>query len=61
MNSPGVDGFGLDRIMHMILPALTVAVQGIAVYSRYMRASMLETMGSDYLRTARAKGSGSDG
>jgi peptide/nickel transport system permease protein len=31
-------------------------VQGIAVYSRYMRASMLETMGSDYLRTARAKG-----
>jgi peptide/nickel transport system permease protein len=56
MNSPGVDGFGWDRIMHMILPALTVAVQGIAVYSRYMRASMLETMGSDYLRTARAKG-----
>lgn len=56
MNSPGVDGFGWDRLMHMILPAFTVAVQGIAVYSRYMRASMLETMGSDYLRTARAKG-----
>jgi peptide/nickel transport system permease protein len=56
MNSPGEDGFGWDRFMHMILPALTVAVQGIAVYSRYMRASMLETMGSDYLRTARAKG-----
>jgi len=56
MNSPGVDGFGWDRMMHMILPALTVAVQGLAVYSRYMRASMLETMGSDYLRTARAKG-----
>jgi peptide/nickel transport system permease protein len=56
MNSPGEDGFGTDRMMHMILPALTVAVQGLAVYSRYMRASMLETMGSDYLRTARAKG-----
>jgi peptide/nickel transport system permease protein len=56
MNSPGEDGFGTDRMWHMILPALTVAVQGLAVYSRYMRASMLETMGSDYLRTARAKG-----
>jgi peptide/nickel transport system permease protein len=56
MNSPGVDGFGWDRLMHMVLPGLTVAVQGLAVYSRYMRASMLETMSSDYLRTARAKG-----
>jgi peptide/nickel transport system permease protein len=56
MNSPGTDGFGWDRFMHMILPALTVAVQGIAIYSRYMRASMLETLNSDYLRTARAKG-----
>ena len=33
-----------------------LAVQIIAVYSRYMRASMLEVMHSDYLRTARAKG-----
>jgi peptide/nickel transport system permease protein len=56
MNSPGVDGFGWDRLMHMVLPALTVAVQSLAVYSRYMRSSMLETLGSDYLRTARAKG-----
>lgn len=56
MNSPGVDSFGWDRLMHMVLPALTVAVQSLAVYSRYMRSSMLETLGSDYLRTARAKG-----
>ena len=56
MNSPGIDGFGWDRLMHMVLPALTVAVQSLAVYSRYMRSSMLETLGSDYLRTARAKG-----
>lgn len=56
MNSPGVDGFGMDRLRHMVLPALTVAVQSLAVYSRYMRSSMLETLGSDYLRTARAKG-----
>ncbi|MGH9000793.1 MAG: ABC transporter permease [Acidimicrobiia bacterium] len=58
MNSPGEDGFGWDRLMHMILPAMTVAVQQVAVYSRYMRASMLEVLNSDYLRTARAKGIG---
>jgi peptide/nickel transport system permease protein len=56
MNSPGVDGFGWDRLMHMILPALTVAVQSVAIYSRYMRSSMLEVLNSDFLRTARAKG-----
>lgn len=56
MNSPGQSGWGFDRLRHIILPAATVAVQGIAVYSRYMRASMLEVLNSDYLRTARAKG-----
>ena len=35
---------------------MAVAVQQVAVYSRYMRASMLEVLNSDYLRTARAKG-----
>ena len=56
MNSPGVDGFGWDRLMHMLLPALTVAVQSMAIYSRFMRAALLETLSSDYMRTARAKG-----
>jgi peptide/nickel transport system permease protein len=56
MNSPGQEGFGADRLWHMALPAMTVAVQGIAVYSRYMRSSMLDVLNSDYLRTARAKG-----
>ena len=37
-------------------PALTLSVQEIAVYSRYMRTGMLETLNSDYMRTARAKG-----
>jgi peptide/nickel transport system permease protein len=55
MNSPGETGFGLDRLRHLFLPALTVAVQQIAIYSRYLRASMLDVLGSDYLRTARAK------
>ena len=56
MNSPGVHTFGWDRLMHMVLPALTIAVQQIAIYSRYMRSSMLEVLNSDFLRTARAKG-----
>jgi peptide/nickel transport system permease protein len=56
MNSPGEEGWGWDRFWHILLPAMTVAVQQIAVYSRYMRTSMLEVLNSDFLRTARAKG-----
>ncbi len=55
--SPGSEGFHLiDRIRHLVLPMLVLSVQIIAYYSRYMRASMLEVLHSDYLRTARAKG-----
>jgi peptide/nickel transport system permease protein len=55
--TPGEQGFDLlDRMRHLVLPMLVLAVQIIAVYSRYMRASMLEVLHSDYLRTARAKG-----
>ena len=57
MFEPGSVGFDLvDRIRHLILPALVLSVQIMAVYSRYMRASMLDVLSSDYLRTARAKG-----
>jgi peptide/nickel transport system permease protein len=57
MTTPGSEGFHLvDRIRHIVLPATVLAVQIIAVYSRYMRASMLEVLHSDFLRTARAKG-----
>jgi peptide/nickel transport system permease protein len=57
MTTPGSEGFHLvDRVRHIVLPALVLAVQIIAVYSRYMRASMLEVLHSDFLRTARAKG-----
>jgi peptide/nickel transport system permease protein len=48
--------FVLDRFQHLALPAFTIAVTSIATYSRYMRASMLEVINSDYVRTARAKG-----
>jgi peptide/nickel transport system permease protein len=57
VRTPGTTGFDLvDRLRHLALPTMVLAVQLVAVYSRYMRASMLETLQSDYLRTARAKG-----
>ncbi|NNM74355.1 ABC transporter permease [Enterovirga aerilata] len=46
----------LDILHHLILPALTLGLFFTALYARMMRASMLETAGSDYVRTARAKG-----
>jgi peptide/nickel transport system permease protein len=55
--NPG-DGlnFVVDRAHHLVVPVLVLAVAGMATYSRYMRASMLEVVNSDYVRTARAKG-----
>jgi peptide/nickel transport system permease protein len=46
----------LDRIQHMVLPVVTLAYVNVATYSRYQRASMLDVLHSDYIRTARAKG-----
>ncbi|MDE2455553.1 MAG: ABC transporter permease, partial [Burkholderiales bacterium] len=46
----------LDVALHLVLPAFTLALIYIAQYSRLARASMLEVLGSDYIRTARAKG-----
>jgi peptide/nickel transport system permease protein len=58
--TPGFQGsFGaavLDRIQHLILPTLTIALGQIAYYSRYQRSAMLDVLGSDFLRTAQAKG-----
>jgi peptide/nickel transport system permease protein len=51
----GID-FALDRAHHLVMPVIVLMVAGTAVYSRYMRASMLEVINSDYVRTARAKG-----
>lgn len=54
---PGHSGFDLVlRLKYLILPAFVVSIQIIAVYSRYMRASLLEVVNSEYMRTARAKG-----
>jgi peptide/nickel transport system permease protein len=46
----------VDRIQHMILPIVTLSYVSIATFSRFQRASMLEVLHSDYIRTARAKG-----
>jgi peptide/nickel transport system permease protein len=48
--------FWLDRANHLILPVAVLSVLNIANYSRFLRASMLEVVNSDYVRTARAKG-----
>jgi peptide/nickel transport system permease protein len=45
-----------DRIVHLILPVTMLAAGWVAWYSRFLRASMLETIHQDYVRTARAKG-----
>lgn len=42
--------------LHMILPVLSLSIISVAGYSRYVRSSMLEILGLDYIRTARAKG-----
>ncbi|MFE7561772.1 ABC transporter permease [Kitasatospora sp. NPDC057500] len=58
--TPGLTG-GLgahlaDWALHLLLPTLSLALGGLATYSRYQRATMLDVLGSDYLRTAEAKG-----
>ena len=46
----------LDVAHHLVLPALTLGIVYLAQYSRLARTSMLEVLGADYIRTARAKG-----
>jgi peptide/nickel transport system permease protein len=46
----------LDAAVHLILPMATLALIYLAIYLRIMRASMLEVLSLDFVRTARAKG-----
>jgi len=50
--------FVADRAWHLVLPVCVLIVVSVATFSRYMRASMLEVVNADYVRTARAKGLG---
>jgi len=52
------DGGALDRARHLLLPVLTLTLVNFGPHLRYMRAAMIETLGQDYVRTARAKGAG---
>jgi peptide/nickel transport system permease protein len=56
LHSVGKTGVNLDYLRHLVLPVLTLSVQLIAQWSRFLRSSMLDIMSSDFIRTARAKG-----
>lgn len=53
---PWLPAAGWSGVSSIVLPALTLGAGGIAIIARLTRASLLETLGSDYIRTARAKG-----
>jgi peptide/nickel transport system permease protein len=46
----------IDKAMHLVMPTVTLSLLYMAGWSRYMRASMLDVLRQDYVRTARAKG-----
>ncbi|MBJ7464776.1 MAG: ABC transporter permease [Mycolicibacterium sp.] len=46
----------VDRVQHLVLPTFTLALASIAGFSRYQRNAMLDVLGQDFIRTARAKG-----
>ncbi|WP_439142236.1 ABC transporter permease [Planktotalea sp.] len=46
----------VDIVRHMVLPVITLGSLFLALYSRLARATMMETLGSDFVRTAKAKG-----
>lgn len=50
------DGSLVDRLHHLIAPTVVLALVSTAVWSRYMRSSMLDVINQDYIRTARSKG-----
>jgi peptide/nickel transport system permease protein len=56
MTSAVEGGSAADVAKHLILPAVALAVVPLAVIARYTRSAMLEALGQDYVRTARAKG-----
>lgn len=55
LHSPGASGPG-DYIRHLVLPVLTLTITLVAAWSRFVRASVLDSLSSDYVRTAKAKG-----
>lgn len=56
MLAPGAPFTVGDLARHLVLPVATLSLVGVGTYVRFLRASMLETTGQDYMRTARSKG-----
>ena len=56
LTSAGEEPTFIDTARHLVLPVLTLTVGLVATWSRFTRASMLDALSSDYVRTARAKG-----
>jgi peptide/nickel transport system permease protein len=56
ITTSGVAYSVLDNLRHLVLPALALGLVRTAAFMRYTRASVLEVMNNDYVRTARAKG-----
>ncbi len=56
MFAPYGGGHVTDLLAHLALPALTLAAASVTIIARLTRSTMLETLGQDYIRTARAKG-----
>jgi peptide/nickel transport system permease protein len=56
MFAPYGGGTARDLLAHLVLPALTLAAASVTIIARLTRGSMLEVLGQDYVRTARAKG-----
>ncbi len=56
LNNHGNAAWSIDRLQHIALPVIGLTVVSFALYSRFMRASMLDVINADYVRTARAKG-----
>ena len=58
--TPGLDAWSWDglmnRLAHLVLPSLVLIAVAVAFYGRYQRNAMLDVLGSDFLRTAQAKG-----
>ncbi|WP_329519986.1 ABC transporter permease [Spirillospora sp. NBC_01491] len=54
-SSPGAGG-PADRVRHLLLPTVTIALSQVALYCRYQRGLMLDVLSAEHMRTARAKG-----
>lgn len=56
MRTPGLPPSAGDLLRHLVLPALLLSIGHAALIMRYMRASLIEVLNQDYVRTARSKG-----